>query len=244
MQGGKPISTTCPQCHKREIDAEERREAELKLPGIIEQQREVWRDKCCLTLKFYEKTFENFDQKLQPKAYKVVKDYKGESSILLSSPDIYGVGKTHLLAALVNRIIETSTAVSLGRFSEIRRHACPVYFTTETQLLARIRSTFEDKSEGAETEADIYEQLDFIDLLIIDDVGKVRPRDYSFLQGVYFRIIDARYNSESPIVMTTNLNLVELEAHVGGASADRLREMCGKNIVIMTGKSYRQKAKP
>ena len=78
------------------------------------------------------------------------------------------------------------------------------------------------------------------DVLILDDVGKTKPRDISFLQGVYFRIIDERYAGNKPIVLTTNLSLADLEAHIGGSCADRLNEMCGtENIVQMRGKTYR-----
>ncbi|GAJ02756.1 unnamed protein product, partial [marine sediment metagenome] len=35
------------------------------------------------------------------------------------------------------------------------------------------------------------------------------------------------------------LDYPELEELIGGACADRLREMCGKNILKMSGKSYR-----
>jgi DNA replication protein DnaC len=43
-----------------------------------------------------------------------------------------------------------------------------------------------------------------------------------------------------PIIITTNLDVVRIEEHIGGACADRLVQMCGKNFVRMTGKSYRE----
>lgn len=239
-QDGLPTTTTCQECKTKERDAEARAEVERLLPKAIEEQRNWWWEQCGHTARFVNKTFKNFDQKLQPKAYKTVKDFDGETSMLLLSPDIYGVGKTHLMAALINQLIEEGEPASIYR-NQIHTHSCPVYYITEVQLLARIRKTFGNKEEDTETEADIYEQLENVSLLIIDDVGKVKPRDYSFLQSVYFRVIDSRYCSELPIVMTTNLSLTELEVHIGGASADRLREMAGKNIVKMAGKSYRQK---
>lgn len=242
IRDNKPLSTICLECRRKEQDAEEQQKAELKLPEIMEEQRWVWVEQCNISVKFLNKSFDDFEQKLQPKAYQAMKAYNGESSILLLSPDTYGVGKTHLIAALLNHIIETEKPAYIGRFNHIERHSCPVYYTTETQLLARIRRTFElDKRGDGETESDVYRQLETVELLALDDVGKVRPRDYSFTQGVYFRVVDSRYNSELPIVIATNLNFVEFEEHIGGASADRLREMCGKgNIVVMQGQSYRK----
>ena len=160
-------------------------------------------------------------------------------SILLLSPNVYGVGKTHLVCALANKIVETAEPARLTRSLYIQKYRCPVYFITEAKLLSRIRDTY-NKKDG-ETEEEIYTTLQAYQLLIIDDVGKVRPRDYSFLQGVYFRIIDDRYTNEIPIILTTNLDANELEAHIGGASADRLREMFGKEgFIILKGQSYRR----
>lgn len=47
-------------------------------------------------------------------------------------------------------------------------------------------------------------------------------------------------NGYTPIILTTDLSLSELEAHIGGACMDRLREMCGVNIVKMAGLSYKK----
>lgn len=239
----KPYVERCPSCQKQ-VRLEERTaqlQEELKL--VIQTQTDKWKFECNLPGLFIDKTFENFDRKLQPQAFDTVKKYldfeKSEGqSIVLLSPNIYGVGKTHLMAALINEMINTYKKAKISKEAfYIMRFNCPVYFTTESRLLSRIRATF--NSGNDETEEQVYSKLDHYDLLIIDDVGKVRPRDYSFLQGVYFRIIDGRYVNEQSIILTTNLDYAELEAHIGGASADRLREMAGKNFIKMLGKSYR-----
>lgn len=233
-----PSAKKCADCSEKEREAERKAKLEQELKEAIEEQREFWWDEANLGAKFVEKTFDNFNHKLQPEAYALVKGYSGKSMILLS-PNIYGVGKTHLMAALVNHLITTQEPASIGG-STIHKRRCPVYYTNENELLARIRATFESRYEDHETERSIYNFLASIELLIIDDVGKVRPKDYSFLQSVYFRIIDDRYNNESPIILTTNLGYDELEEHIGGACADRLREMCGKNFIKMVGQSYRR----
>lgn len=237
-------STVCWVCSEKEHQRERKEKLLVTLPQVQEEQKEVWLDTCNLPVLFINKTFANFERKLQPKAYDIMKKYDGEKSIILLSPDIYGVGKTHLLAALINNLIETGTAAAVttdGYF--IRKYPCPVYFTAENTLLSRIRATYNRRREDdeAETEEDIFQQLENYAHLLIDDVGKVRPRDYSFLQGTYFRIIDYRYTNQLPIIITTNLSLTELETHVGGACADRLLEMAGKeNFIVMSGSSYRK----
>jgi len=245
---------TCFACRATVREAKFREERLAKIPEARENQRWVWFDECNLPPKFCDKTFENFERKLQPGAFDVMLkyDYHFEvdppCSLVLLSPDRYGVGKTHLAAALLNRIIEMEETVHVSKDGDFHNLPCPVYFTAENLLLSRIRQTYSrsnkynDDECCEETEEDIYQKLEKYALLIIDDVGKVRPRDYSFLQGVYFRVIDFRYTHQHPIILTTNLSLAELENHIGGASSDRIREMAGKDgFIVMKGQSFRKR---
>lgn len=234
----------CPDCAAELLAQERRQEAQEKLAQACEQQQQVWIKECGCPVELIKRSFDNFDAKAQPRAFKVVSgyDFKAGKSVLLASTD-YGVGKTHLAAAVVNRILREEPPARLAHSYYVQLLRCPVYFTTESQMLARIRATFDDSK--TETEEQVYRQLETVDLLIVDDVGKLRPREASFLQGVYFRVIDARCTHNRPVILTTNLDVSkgEFEAHIGGASADRLRGMCGKeNMVLMSGRSYRRGA--
>ena len=246
---------TCYACRAKIQKAEAREVRLAKIPEARVERRLDWLEECNLSSKFALKTFENFERKLQPKAFDAVKkyDYHFEDdapprSLVLLSPNIYGVGKTHLVAALLNQIIETEETLNVREDGTFRNLPCPVYFTAENLLLSRIRATYSRSNQHnddefyEETEEDVYQKLEKFDLLVIDDVGKTRPRDHSFLQGVYFRIIDSRYTSEEPVILTTNLSFAELENHIGGASSDRLREMAGKDgFIVMGGQSYRKR---
>lgn len=238
------LQKICQECEIIERYATRVKESKEKLPAIRKEVQETWGEQCGLPAKFQDKTFGGFNQKLQPKAYQVMREYDGETSVILSSDSLYGVGKTHLIAAIINKMIDGVSGAHIDKYGEVHKHSCNILFTTENQMLARIRATYnkqDDDSPRQETERDVLKKLTTVSHLFIDDVGKVRPRDYSFLQGVYFQVIDGRYCNEYPIVLTTNLSLVELEKHIGGACADRLREMCGKNIIKMSGKSQRIK---
>lgn len=189
--------------------------------------------------KFKDSDLNNFDSEKQPKAYKLIKNYdleKGES-IILYSPDIYGVGKTHLAYALLKRYIREYPATRITAWGERISKASPVCLIKENDLLMRIRATFQPGCD--EKDIDIYRKLRGYKLLVIDDVGKKIPKDYNFVHDVYFTIIDDRDNDSNAIMITTNLAMQDLEVHIGGAAADRLRGMCGKNIIQMTGKSQR-----
>ncbi len=246
----------CPNCRRLTEYRQLTSALFADLPLFQSKQLALWLEECNIPPHFRGKTFANFDRKLQPTAFGIMKNYDRESreSIVLLSPDLYGVGKTHLVAALINKtylVPEDAACITQseyiafnedGSYVNIKKYPCPVYLAVENNLLSRIRATYNrhKEDEDAETEEDVYRRLERYEMLIIDDVGKVRPRDYSFLQGVYFRIIDYRYSNGMPVILTSNLSLTELEAHIGGACADRLVEMAGKeNFIVMTGKSYR-----
>jgi DNA replication protein DnaC len=234
----------CPMCWS--VDDEKRQKSNVsRFKKELEEkkinQRQYWFNQYNVEGIFREKSFENFDRILQPRAFDTLKAYNNQSFVLLS-PEIYGLGKTHLVCALANHLVKTRES---ARFESENNHwvlgcKCPVYFTTEMKLLSRIKNTYNNASE--ETEDQVFSQLARFPLLIIDDIGKVRPKDSSFLQGVHFRIIDERYIHKQQIILTTNLSYKDLENHLGGASSDRLREMCGTDgFIKMTGKSYRHR---
>lgn len=222
--------------------------------AVVEaHQRKRWQAQCPIPERYKAATFATFVKDKQPLAFAVMSafDLTARKSLILTSPKAYGVGKTHLVYALVHRLLAETPAIKTMRHivvdsltqervivDQVVRLRCPVRVLTETELMARIRATFD--SERSETEEEVFTDYKTCDLLIIDDVGKVKPRDVSFLQSVYYRILDWRYANTLPMIMTTNLDLQHLEAHIGGACADRLIQMCGKNVVVMSGKSYRE----
>lgn len=85
-------------------------------------------------------------------------------------------------------------------------------------------------------------------LLILDDVGMERQTEYAMEQ--VFNVIDARYRSGMPLIITTNLSLAELKAPKSRDHAriyDRILEMCqpvnfgnqGRRADIARGKMRR-----
>lgn len=244
----------CPACREVEKKRKEEEDLKVELTKAIDYQRDIWNEEVNAPFSFALKTFADYESKLQPKAYEAIRklrwdwgeaDEDSPKSLILLSPGLYGVGKTHLVCALINQIIETGELAFIhkDKFSQyVKKRQCPAHFTSENELLRRIRATYNRKDDG-ESEEDIYTKLGKYKLLIIDDVGKIRPRDLNFTQGVYFNIIDQRYTDSQAIILTTNLDLNELEAHIGGACADRLLEMAGKsNFIVMGGKSYRARS--
>lgn len=140
----------------------------------------------------------------------------------------FGVGKTHLAAAIANRRMERGE---------------PVVCQTQSEILQSIRSTY---GGNGDEEASIR-RYQTVPLLIIDDMGKEQATEWA--AGTLFRIIDGRYSDFRPIVITTNYDvkgLIKRLTPPGGDSitaqaiVDRLDEMC--YTAPMHGKSWRSRS--
>jgi DNA replication protein DnaC len=116
-----------------------------------------------------------------------------------------GTGKT-TLAMLVSK-----EAIKVGRSVAI--YSLP-------RLLNEIRDTH--RSERSHVE--LLDRLTAVDLLHVDDVGAERTTDW-VLEELY-SIVNARYEDERSMVITTNLDYDELCTQISARTASRLAEMC------------------
>ncbi|MDD4984167.1 MAG: ATP-binding protein [Dehalococcoidales bacterium] len=179
--------------------------------------------------------FDNFDVKHNGKALVAVQkwcqDYnigKYPSMVLYSKQ--YGVGKTHLACAVANDIIKRTT-----------KGFCPVRFTNGPLLLDRIKNTY--RQDAHETKSDVLQDLAWVPLLILDDVGKEKASDHT--REVYYEIINDRVNTGFPVFITSNLPLEARQGNsltdlMGGAAISRLIQMCQGNYYELTGPDYRR----
>ncbi|MBQ2634033.1 MAG: ATP-binding protein [Oscillospiraceae bacterium] len=171
---------------------------------------------------------DRFDM-MQPKtdAYdRIIPPKKERNGLILIGG--YGTGKTHLAAAIANQLLQSGTAV-----------IC----VTMIDLLGRIRETY---SRDDATEGQVMRLYADIPLLIIDDLGSEQPTEWG--STMIFSIINARYESYMPTIVTTNCGVDELVQRMTPRDAtdrnaqktvDRLREMCV--AVPMDWPSWRSK---
>jgi DNA replication protein DnaC len=130
-----------------------------------------------------------------------------------------GTGKT-TLAMLVSR-----AALDAGRSVAI--YSLP-------RLLAEIRATFESDSEGSYV--DFLDRLAAVDLLHVDDVGAERTSDWVLEQ--LYAIVNARYEDERAVTITTNLERDALVEQIKERTVSRLEEMC--TLVPLYGEDARR----
>ena len=91
----------------------------------------------------------------------------------------------------------------------------------------------------AEDRAAFITSLDDYNLLIIDDLGVERNTEYAMEQ--MFTVIDSRYRSKKPLIVTTNLKLEKIKNPPDLAHAriyDRILERCAP--VLFSGKNFRE----
>lgn len=117
-----------------------------------------------------------------------------------------GNGKTFLASCIVNALIEREI---------------PAMITTVPALITAMSADYEERKP------EILWQIGAVDLLVLDDVGVERKTGYAIEK--LFEIVDARYRSGKPLIITTNLSLTalrkpsELEYK---RVYDRVLEMC------------------
>jgi DNA replication protein DnaC len=117
---------------------------------------------------------------------------KPDGWILLQGP--YGCGKTHLAAAIGN------LAVELG---------ISTLFITVPDLLDTLRFAYSDPEATFEQR---FEDIRRAPLLILDDFGTQNATAWA--QEKLFQILNYRYINQLPVVVTTNLDLEEIEGRI------------------------------
>lgn len=130
-----------------------------------------------------------------------------------------GTGKSYTAACIANELLD---------------QMIPVVMTSFVKILQNIQGNPDEEER-------IMAGLNVAKLLIIDDLGAERSTDYA-LEKVY-NIIDRRYLSGKPLILTTNMTLKDMQESEDiryRRIYDRIFEMCFP--VRFAGRSWREKA--
>jgi DNA replication protein DnaC len=170
---------------------------------------------------------QNFDRHL-PKPGAPVFGFNG---LLITGTK--GTGKTHIAAAIANYLLSKGTAA-----------IC----MTERNLFGQIQKTYSLGRENGMSEADVRGIYESIPLLVIDDMGKEKPSEWTL--ATLYAVIDGRYNKAMPLIVTTNYDMQSLVKRLtpkdgdkitAEAIVDRLSETC--ESIVMTGDSWRSRGR-
>ena len=170
-----------------------------------------------------EYTFEHdcSNDSVMNKAHKYVERwhdcFENDIGLLLFGP--VGTGKTFFAGCIANALLDQCVPVLMTNFSKIINTLSGMYSDDKNAYI---------------------ESLNSYDLLIIDDLGIERSTEY-VLEQIY-SVIDARYRSRKPMIITTNLGLNDMKNTAStdiryARIYDRILEIC--QPIPFTGKNYR-----
>lgn len=146
-------------------------------------------------------TFENFPEEQKrrfPDLYKAAVEFAETAEPGVPMKGLYifgppGVGKTHLLLAIVNRLEERRV---------------PTLFVRADMIFDRLRSRI---ASGQDVEP-IVEAYCRVPVLAIDEFAQERPSDFTLEK--MFRIINARFTTARPTLFTSNYPPPEIYGRV------------------------------
>lgn len=138
-----------------------------------------------------------------------------------------GVGKTHLMCALI-----LEHCVSSALKDQLVREENKALFIPVPQLFLEIRNTFGTK--GAEMK--LVESICSVPYLFLDDLGTERTTD--FVVETLYVILDRRYRDQKHICITSNCTISQIEKKLGDRFASRIMGMC--ELFEMKGNDQRK----
>lgn len=184
---------------------------------------EVWKNRkdCFSDRQMWDWTFEH-DNGMNPKMAQLkayVRNWgtaKANNLGLLLWGNV-GTGKTYSAACIANALLEQEAKVRMTNFAAV---------------LNDLSGSFEGRNK-------YIRGLCGYELLIMDDFGMERGTEYALEQVC--NVVDCRYRSGLPLILTTNLTWQEIRSPQDTAHAriyDRIEEMC--TPVQINGGSFRR----
>ncbi len=134
-------------------------------------------------------------------AFNSAKNYSHKINGWLLIMGGFGCGKTHLAAAIANEVVS---------------HNVETLFLTVPDLLDWLRFTYSSKETTYEER---FEEIRNIKFLVLDDLGTQNATPWA--REKLFQIINFRYIHQLPTVITTNLNISQIEDRISSRLQDR-----------------------
>lgn len=199
---------------------EERKKAEQAVRDKIQRDSRIRerRDSCFRFKKMQSWTFKNDDlsnKKLTAVAHDFVDSFSRKCPGLLIFGPV-GTGKSYIAAAIANELLDKGFTCY-----------CTTFSTVANEMLEKIDS-----------KQSYIDSLTRFDLLVIDDLAA--ERDTKYMNEVVFDVINSRYLTGKPLIVTTNLSINELQnpqEQNWQRVISRLKEMC--KFIPVDGKDRR-----
>lgn len=132
-------------------------------------------------------------------------EYKEKAKGLFLHSDTKGSGKTRMAATIGNVLMANGVTVK---------------FATSSSILEEIKKTWSKTSEY--TESRLVDDLILAEVLVIDDFGAEKPKDW--INDKFYYIINERYINERTTIYTSNFALKDLD--YDERICNRIKETC------------------
>lgn len=222
MGGADQILPCMCQCAVEEYEAEKRREKRRRKTLYIKQLRANGiQDKSLAACTFENANGHNADKLQRAKKYVDKWDEMKRGHIGLLLWGNTGNGKTYTAACVANALIDKGV---------------PVLVTSFPKIINAVTGLF------GEEKGEYLRSLNHYDLLVLDDLGA--ERDSSYGLEIVYNVIDERYKSGKPMIVTTNLTIKEMQEARNmdyQRIYDRVLEMCAP--MRFDGESIRKQAR-
>jgi DNA replication protein DnaC len=174
-----------------------------------------------------DQTFDNFDLRERElprpqaenlrRAYETAREFAGSPAdwLVLNSVG-YGNGKTHLAAAIANRVANSGE---------------PVLFIVVPDLLDHLRASFQPTSDVRLDKR--FEEVKTASLLVLDDLGTESATAWA--REKVYQLFNYRYNARLPTVITTAIPVDELDPRL----ATRMLDVTRCTFFVLEVPSYR-----
>jgi DNA replication protein DnaC len=129
------------------------------------------------------------------RAFEIARDFAETPRGWLVFTGTFGAGKTHLAAAIANYRV---------------KQGHPALFVVVPDLLDHLRATFNPQSAVPFDKR--FEEVRHASLLILDDLGTESATPWA--REKLYQIFDYRYNASLPTVITTAVNIDELDPYL------------------------------
>lgn len=187
------------------------------------------REKYGIPKRYMKSSLENFIGDVNTPVSKWLKN--GESNMLIQSPKA-GNGKTHLSIALLGAWVQSKRDYMV-RATVIKKKSAfglsvvvpTCRYTNFASLVLELKGSFEGVGVS---EQKIINEYSMYDILVLDDLGSEKYSEY--VQGVIYTILNNRYDSMKPTIVTTNLSSKDITKTYGSRILSRL--LSGEMITL------------
>ncbi|MCG6551591.1 MAG: ATP-binding protein [Candidatus Magnetominusculus sp. LBB02] len=185
----------------------ERQRARLKWKDTIRKKITEIMCRCGVPVKFSDAEQRSISADILQMAACV---FNNEGLFIFGRP---GVGKTHVAALCVRGFILAMEPVFRQEHGTVPQEVGYPAFSTVADMLLAVRDSFRQKEFS---ENDILKKYSSAPLVVLDDLGAEKVTEWS--AKTLYSVINRRYADNLPLIITSAMNLKELEDRYNAAS--------------------------